>query len=580
MNVALMTCLSVFSMNATAQQPDFRYPLNILPSFSGNYGELRSNHFHGGIDCRVGGVIGAPVFATDSGYVSQISISSSGYGNALFITHPNGYTSVYGHLSRYSDRIKKNILERQYADKRSEIEIEFQPNILKVERGEIVGYAGNSGSSLGPHLHFEIRETKSNTQLNVFGRNFIRVEDKIPPQLKRVLFVGYSEKDGVPVSKPVKMVTLPAQGVIMLPQRSYVAIDAIDRMEGTSAKLAVEEYNVYLDNDRIFSLNIGEVPPDKNRYINSLIYFPYKSKGGDPLIKSLVEPGNALKNRIIAKYSGLIVLNDTNVHQVKVEVLDYKKNITSRIFNVQRCAGDVEYEVIPDDMENTQNTLGRGEMNNSMSSECEPGREMYMEWFLANIYNTKGLEISIPPASFYSPVLFKADTAAFRINSYAPVWDIGDRAVSLHFPAIVRVKCSVPDSLASNAVLVAVSNKGGLTSVGGNYSNGILTAKIRNFGRFTVATDTKAPNISTAMRDGAIVKGKELKFRIYDNLSGIRSYEVLIDDNWVVTSMDAKSATLSVPLQDAKISRGKHTVKVNVVDGCGNASSLSRIFTY
>jgi murein DD-endopeptidase MepM/ murein hydrolase activator NlpD len=594
MKVTLISCLSVLSFSANAQQQNFRYPLDVSPSFSGNYGELRNNHFHGGIDCRVGGVIGAPVFATDSGYVSEISISASGYGNALFITHPNGFTSVYGHLSGYSDRIKKLILERQYAAKRSEIDIELQPNILRVDRGEIVGYAGNSGSSMGPHLHFEIRDTKSNTQLNLFERNFVKVEDNTPPQLTRVLFVGYSEKDGVPVSKPVRMVstvstvrnvkgkktTVLPQSVVMLPQRSYVAIDAIDRMSGTSAKLAVEEYNVYLDNNRIFSLNIGEVPLDKNRYINALIYFPYKAKGGAPLIKSLVEPGNALKDRITAKHSGLIVLNDNNVHQVKVEVLDYKKNVTSRIFNVQKSTGNVEYEVIPDEPDTAPIPLRIGEMNNSVSSECEPGKEMYMEWFLANVYNTKGFEISISPASLYSPILFKADTAAARVNSYAPVWDIGDKTVSLHFPAIVRVKCNIPDSLASKAVFVAVSGRGGLTSVGGTCSDGTMTAKIRNFGRFTVATDTKAPNISTAMRDGAAVRGKEIKFRVSDNLSGIRSYEVLIDDNWVVTSMDAKTATLSVPLQDAKISRGKHKVEVNVVDSCGNSATLNRTFIY
>lgn len=595
MIISLASCLSIISITSFAQKQDFRYPLDLPASFSGNYGELRNNHFHGGIDCRVGGVSGAPVFSTDSGYVSKISISATGYGNALFITHPNGYTSVYGHLSGYSDRIKKIILEKQYAAKRSEIDIDLAPNVIKVVKGEKVGYAGNTGSSAGPHLHFEIRDTKSNTQLNILKRNFFDTDDSTSPQLSRVLFVGYSENNGVPVCKPIRMVSssvpvrrakgkvVPVsqtEGTVMLPQRSFVAIDAIDRMEGTSAKLAVEEYNVYLDNERIFSLNIGEVPLDKNRYINALIYFPYKAKVGTPLIKSFVEPGNGLRDRISAKNSGLIVLNDNNVHKVTIEVLDYKKNKTTKSYNVQRSSGDVEYEAIPDEVDNAGIPLMAGEMNNSISHECEPGKEMYMEWFLANIYNTKELEISIPPAAIYSPILFKADTAAHRIYPYAPVWDIGDKNVSLHFPAIVRVKCNVPDSLASKAILVAIGERGGDVSVGGSYSNGVMTAKIRNFGRFTVATDTKAPSVSTAIRDGAVVKGNELKFRIGDNLSGIRSYEVLIDDNWVVTFMDAKSATLSVHLPDARIVRGRHTVVVNVVDNCGNSSSLSRNFVW
>jgi murein DD-endopeptidase MepM/ murein hydrolase activator NlpD len=135
----------------------FRYPLDVQMSLSGDYGELRGNHFHGGIDFRVGGVSGAPIYATERGYISRITVSPTGYGNALYITHPNGYVSVYGHLQKYADEIQKFVVAKQYENESFRIELDFTPEQFPVEKGELVAYAGNTGSSGGPHLHFEIR---------------------------------------------------------------------------------------------------------------------------------------------------------------------------------------------------------------------------------------------------------------------------------------------------------------------------------------------------------------------------------------------------------------------------------------
>ena len=166
--VAMLACvaaLSVFQSFAqstqvaqNSQEVKFRYPLDVTMSLSGNYGELRSNHFHGGIDFRVGGVVGAPIYATEQGYISRITVSPSGYGNAIYITHPNGYMSVYGHMHCFADEIAGFVREKQYETESFRQDISLTPEQFPVKKGQFIGKAGNTGSSGGPHLHFEIRE--------------------------------------------------------------------------------------------------------------------------------------------------------------------------------------------------------------------------------------------------------------------------------------------------------------------------------------------------------------------------------------------------------------------------------------
>ncbi|MEG2849232.1 MAG: M23 family metallopeptidase, partial [Bacteroidales bacterium] len=225
---------------------DFKYPLNVNMNLSGNYGELRSNHFHGGVDFRIGGVVGAPIYATESGYVSQISVSPSGYGNALYITHANGYVSVYGHMLCFNDSLQAYVRGKQYENEEFKQLITLAPNVFPIAKGEMIGKAGNTGSSGGPHLHFEIRDT-ANVPLNIFARGILNIPDRTPPIINSVVFYGYNKDTGVVRNYYIgkKQGTQPysskyqKDGVIKLPSKSYIAIDAIDKQEGTAARLAV-----------------------------------------------------------------------------------------------------------------------------------------------------------------------------------------------------------------------------------------------------------------------------------------------------------------------------------------------------
>lgn len=567
--VLFMLCLNIFPSMAKAQQRDlqiaereavessvnFRYPLDVPMSLSGDYGELRGNHFHSGIDFRVGGVSGAPIYAAERGYISKISVSPTGYGNALYITHPNGYVSVYGHLQKYADEIQKHVVAKQYEKESFRIDLEFTPEEFPVEKGQLVAYAGNTGSSGGPHLHFEIRNGE-NVPLSVLERDYVTAVDNMDPVLNRVDFYGYVNVFGAPRTFRV-LRPRDANAAIAVPQYFYVAIDAIDKMEGTHAKLAVNEYKVYLDSDLVYHLTIGEVPFEESKYINSLIEYSRRFNERKSAIKTYVEPGNLLSYKIERKNDGILFLPDTLPHKVKIELLDYKKNRFSKTYTVKR--GDSLY--IDKIKARPQGT--------------------HMAWHMANVYERGGFRISIPPASLYRNIYFQLDSAESRITPFAPVWRVHTGEVPLHSGATIQIAYSGPDSLASKALIASCGANGRLYGIGGRYENGVVKAKISTFGNYTIALDQDAPEIIPNFKNGAVLRGNAVSFVIRDRLSGIGSYRVEIDGHWVLARFDAKTARLTVPLKEAKIKRGiTHKLQITVVDNKGNQTVVKRNFKW
>lgn len=559
--VALSFC-HVFAQNGVQDNSfetkmEFRYPLDVPMSLSGNYGELRSNHFHNGIDFRVGGVVGAPIYATEQGYISRVTVSASGYGNAIYIMHPNGYLSVYGHMHCFADRIADFVREKQYADESFVQDISFTPEQFPVKKGDYIGKAGNTGSSGGPHLHFEIRD-ENNNPTNPFGRGYLKIKDNMPPVFNNVLFYGFDYVNWVPDSYYIGM---PKNGIINLPQHSYVCIDAVDKQEGTNAKLAVNDYKVYLDTTLIYHFSLGEVPMDWGRDINSLMEFKQKVVRGKSYVKSYVDPGNLLRDRIKGDNFGIITLNDTLKHKVRIEVADVNNNRAVRSYVVKRA--DSLFAAVQRD-----SVVAKG---------------AYAAWFLPNFHNADGFDVFIPQGVLYNSISLHVDSLPQRVTPYAPVWNVASDRIALRSAVTVSIKGNVPDSLAGKAFVAFVYNGGKLGYAGGKYdpASGVFEAKVLSLGKFTVATDTEAPSVVPAFANNSVVKGESVVFRMRDNLSGIKSYRVEIDGHWVLAEHDAKTRRVIVPLKYAKIAKGKRHEAVFVAeDNCGNVTRVKRVFTW
>ena len=535
---------------------EFRYPLDVPMSLSGNYGELRSNHFHAGIDFRIGGVVGAPVYAAADGYVSRISVSPTGYGNALYITHSNGYVSVYGHLHRFEDKIREYVRAEQYASGSFVVDLSPDSTRFPVKAGQLIAFGGNTGSSGGPHLHFEVR--KDGSTLNIVTNRLFAMDDGRKPVINRVAFMGYDIEDGVARVFRINRPRL-RSAVIPLPRLSYVAVDAVDRMEGTNAKLAIGEYSVFLDGECIYRFRVGDIPMNESRYLNSLIEYPLKSRTGRTMVKSYVEPGNGLAYKIDCINGGLIVLDDDSLHTLTVEVKDYANNAERIDYKVKRASGLLR-------------------VNDSLSQ-----KGTFAAWHLPFFYKKEGLVFSMPAGSLYRSIYFDAAKDSDASGKFcSKVWSISGYETALHVPARLSIRYDGPDSLRAKALLVSVSHSGRIYGAGGaTDSCGYVTSRVSSFGSYAVALDTVPPSVRVYIANGETLRRDIVSFSIRDRLSGLDRYEVEIDGRWVLAEFDAKRGRLSVNLADAKIGRGKkHRLVIRVSDNKGNETVVKRDFKW
>lgn len=321
--ISLFSFSSLFSQNYTS-------PLQIPISLSSNFGELRNNHFHSGIDYRTQQSVNKPVYSIGDGYVSRINISPGGYGLALYIDHPAGHTSVYGHLNSYSKKIQDYIVEKQYEKESYRIDYYLEPNEIPIKQGEQIALSGNTGGSGGPHLHFEIRDQKTQDPLNVFEFLKGTFHDTRRPDIRGIAFYPQPGKGVVNgrtnplrfnVGKtksgvPIRINAVNAWGVI------GVGVKAYDLMNRTSNIYGVKHIKLFVDENLVFSSTMNRFSFDKTRMLNSFIDFEDWRNRKSFFMKSFVEPGNTLP--LYDKlYDGYITINKEKTYHMKYELIDF-----------------------------------------------------------------------------------------------------------------------------------------------------------------------------------------------------------------------------------------------------------------
>lgn len=535
----------LLSISAWAQERAIR-PLDVPMSFSGTYGELRHDHFHSGVDWRVGGKVGDPIHAIKSGYVARVSVSPWGYGNGLYINHPDGTTSVYGHMLEFRADIAARVEEAQYEAESFTVNLAFAPDEFPVRQGDVVGRVGNTGSSAGPHLHMEVRDTETDLSLNYISLGYYHPEDRSSPLFHRVCFYGI---DDTPVAGSWRIHNLKTpesvKDTLRLPACSYVAMDVTDRQEGTNAKLAVEEYLVTLDDTLLFDFRVGDMPSDRGRYIKSLIEYGESRSGGRDLVKSRVDPGNLLSDRITSHRDGIIHLDDDAVHSVRLEAIDEHGNRATVRYKVRR---DLSLEAPERDT-----TL----------------RSLPWLWYTQNSVSDSSMTFFLPPGALYGNINFTYRQVAGPDPSrgiLSDVWQIGSPDIPLHYPGELEIDAAVPEGLEEKCYMAHYGKQ--LTNAG---------VQVR-FGTYCVALDTIAPTIQFLGRKGEILDGSTIRIRVRDEASGVASTRVEIDGQWYLSMY--KRDVVTIELKEDRIAPGRHTVTISAEDNCGNASYEKRTFTY
>ena len=539
--VTLLLC-----MNAWAQEQAIR-PLDVPMSFSGTYGELRHDHFHSGVDWRVGGQVGDDIHVIKSGYISRVSVSPWGYGNGIYVTHPDGTTSVYGHLLRFCEPVARRVEKEQYATESFSVNLRFHPDEFPVKQGDVIGQVGNTGSSAGPHLHMEIRDTEQDLSLNYISRGIYKPIDRTSPQFHRVCFYAI---DTLPLgcSWRIHNLTRPdaVRDTLALPRRSYVAIDATDRQEGTAAKLAVEQYRVSLDDTLIFAFKVGDVPSDKGRYIRSLIQYDESRSGGRDLVKSYVEPGNRLDDRIESRRRGVIELDDDAVHTLLLEAIDEHGNRAVLRYKVRREEGRFQ----------------------------APARDSLQQraawlWYMQNSVTDSTMSYYLPAGALCDNIYFTwrkvagPDPARGIVSD---VWQIGSPDIPLMRAGALEIAADIPAGLEEKAYMA-------------NYGRTLTYSGVNvRFGTYCVAIDTVAPTIQFLARKKEIVNGDSIRIRVRDDASGVEAARVEIDGKWYLSMF--RNGVVSVELKPERIRRGKHAIQIIATDICGNEAYETREFNY
>jgi hypothetical protein len=553
------------SFIALAQDVYYTNPLKIPMLLSGSFAELRSNHFHSGIDIKTQGGVNVPVYCVADGFISRISISPTGYGNVLYIDHDNGTTSVYGHLNAFRHVIAEYIKNIQYERKSFRVDVPVLPGIFQVSKNDVIALSGNTGSSGGPHLHFELRNTKTEKPVNPLKFGFI-VNDKTPPKIYALQISPLSDESHVnfttkKVIYDVELVDgkyrIKNDAVIPVFGKIGFAIEANDFVDGSANKCGINTMELSVNGEILSTFEINSFSFDDSRKINSYIDYEQLIKSKRKFQRTWIEPCNSLGNFEYSENDGIFDPMIGVVHQVKIEIKDSHKNSSILEFSIE---GKYR-EVHPPDEECTA------------AFEC--GQK--------NNYKTEKFNIELPENSLYNNLNFQYQTEEAGNGYFSPIHKIHKNTVPLNSAATITIKTeNLGERLFEKALLVNIDPETGkFSAAGGKYKNGWITSEIRTFGNYAVSIDTIPPTILplSIANKTTLSETDKIRFEIEDELAGIETIEGLIDGKWALFEYDAKNNLISHYFDDQRFELGQqHDFKLTVTDSKGNSAIYEASF--
>ena len=550
--------LSFFAQNKDFPKDFFQKPLDIPLLLSGNFGELRDNHFHSGLDYKTQQKEGFNVYASAEGFVSRIKISQWGYGKAIYITHPNGYTTVYGHLKSFNPAIEKFIKTIQYQKENYEVEIFPKPEELIIQKGEIIALSGNTGGSSGPHLHFEIRETDNQIPMNptLFGLN---IEDKVKPIVNSLFAYPLSDEAqvnqlGMPVQINLKIDSLKNMNSdsVFASGKIGFAINTYDQQSGDTNLNGIYSLNLKVDGKKIFNYKFDKFSFDESKFINLLIDYEYYKTKFSRLQRCYIMPQNKLSiydKTLLDK--GVIDVQDGKSYKVEISILDFEGNET--IVNIPLFG--------------KKSTIALPKSKPISNYQIIPKE--------SQLITLDGVIILFPRYTFYE-------------ETHLNITQNADGSVQIHEDIIPLTKnytitfdLSKLDSESQKHSYVAkIGKKGSLTYVSSELRDKKLIGKASTLGRYIVKQDFKSPSIvpENFKSNQWMSELNLLQVKISDDLSGIKSHKSSIDGKWILMEWNHQTGILTYDFNDLELEGSKHELKIIVTDKADNTKTFVETF--
>lgn len=549
---------------ATKKYPQnyFRSPVDAPIRLSGTFGELRPNHLHAGIDIKArDGKNGQAIYAIADGYVARIKVQSGGYGNALYIVHPNGYMSVYAHLQNFADNVAAFVKKKQYEKKSFNVDLYLNGETFRVYKGEQIGNLGTSGRSFGPHLHFEIRDNKTQKPINplLFG---LEMQDNIAPKLHNLKIYHLNDKLETIDTKIHSLVKLggnryriKGDTLAIAAWRAGFGFKVYDHHNGVSNWNGIYALDMYQDGNLVHSFDMETFSFGESRYINAHLDYAEQKLKKSYYNRSYKLPGNRLS--IYNKNEGIVTLHKHIPSNIKVVAKDVDGNESILDFWVKRAEvkpvtpKSYNYNLLY----NRPNTIDNGDM-----------------------------KAIFPKGTFYENAYLHYRTSADASEGiYSPMYHLHDVSLPVHkyFDLSIRPE-GIPIALREKAFIAFCDEKNNISSCGGKWKGDFIMAKVRSLGDYCIMIDEEPPTIRPVSFRRDMRGRSKMSFKIKDNMPttgkarGL-SFSARVDGRWILMEYDEKNDLL-VHRFDHRIGKGEHLLKLTLRDDRGNSNTIEEVF--
>ena len=554
--VFLILCLSNTVVHAQIKsvypQNYFRSPLDIPLDLSANFGDLRSNHFHMGLDIRTQSRENLRVYAVADGYVSRIKIEKWGYGRAIYITHPNGYTSLYAHLNSFYKPLQDFLVKKQYADEQWEQDIYLQPNQFPVTKGQFIALSGNTGGSAGPHLHFEIRDTKTENNINpeLCG---IDIPDNVKPVVNGLYWYDrrYSTYQEAPKAislKPAGAGFTSMQEVVQVSSPLIsLGVKTLDRRNNSSFRFGIYQAELWMDDSLINAFQLNDFSYPASRYINACTDYTVYTKTNSFIQHLSKLPGNNISIFSEAGGTGVIILHDTLVHNINIALKDVHNNASYISFRVRYNKSE-EHIVYP-----------------SNAKPLMPG--------IADSVTGRNVKAYFSKNTFYDAVPFQlSESVSLLRNAVSPMVSLHNYTVPLHDSIVVKLKpVRMLSSAEKDKVVVQLVSNRHKEVAKGEWKDGWMSVKFNRLGFVQMLLDTIPPVVTPlGWKNGSkFSTGQNIRIRCTDEYDEVENFTATLDGQWLLFAKKNDDFVYTV---DDYFTTGEHTLKIIVTDKAGNVT--------